>query len=40
MIIGFRSRLNLRETVKNVQMGNRELEEKAMEEKEEKTVEE
>lgn len=40
MVVGFRSRLNLRKTVKSLQMQNRELKEKAMEEKEEKTEEE
>ncbi len=40
MIMGLRSRLNLRKTVKNLQMENRELKEKAMEEEEEKTKEE
>jgi len=40
MIMGLRSRLNLRKTAKNLQMENRELKEKAMEEKEEKPEEE
>jgi uncharacterized integral membrane protein len=39
MVMGFRSRLNLRRRVKNLQRENREVEEKAMEKKEETTNE-